>query len=234
MDLWKFIFKHFNPHPLKFGKMILPVFRVNFKLLYFTEMPFPRERAPTPGCQQVPRMPWMTINRSVFSTISRSISPLLQNSQVPTKPLTPGEISRQELANTVRCLSAGLYSKWKYLTNYGYRDQLMKNRVGRALRSLKSFQGFQAAFKDFVQDEARRESEGILSDKDPARTSFSLDSLKQFSYKDQLARLQQSSPLLVAAVVGTISSKKVTDFDQITRKGFGGPKSDKEIDLGKG
>jgi hypothetical protein len=38
----------------------------------------------------------------------------------------------------------------------------------------------------------------------------------------------------VAAVVGTISSKKVTDFDQITRKGFGGPKSDKEIDLGKG
>ena len=107
MDLWKFIFEHFNPHPLKFGEMILPAFKVNFKLLYFTEMPFPREWAPTPGCQQVPRMPWMTVNRSVFSAISRPISPLLQNSQVPTKSLTPGEISRQELANTVRYLSVG-------------------------------------------------------------------------------------------------------------------------------
>ena len=111
------------------------------------------------------------------------------------------------------------------------RDQLMKNHVGRALRTLKSFPTFPEEFRVFVQDEACRESEGILCDKDPPRITFSLDSLRKFSYKEQLAKLQETSPILVAAVTGTISRQKVVKDENITRKGFGGPKSDQDIDL---
>ena len=70
-----------------------------------------------------------------------------------------------------------------------------------------------------------------MSEKDPAKSCFSLDSLRKFSYKDQLAKLQRTSPLLVACVTGTISKEKIYETETITRKGFGGSKSDKRIDL---
>ena len=82
-----------------------------------------------------------------------------------------------------------------------------------------------------MQEEAHKESEGILSDKDPARKDFTLNSLRKFSYKEQLAKLQKSSPLLVACITGSISKTKVKTSEDLTRKGFGGQNRDKNIDL---
>ena len=96
---------------------------------------------------------------------------------------------------------------------------------------MKSLSNFTAAFHGFVQDEAHREAEGILSEKDPARKDFDLDSLRKFSYKEQLTKLQRTSPLLVACVMGTISKSNVKSFEDLTRKGFGGPNRDQNIDL---
>ena len=82
-----------------------------------------------------------------------------------------------------------------------------------------------------MQEEAHKESEGILSDKDPARKDFTLNSLRKFSYKEQLAKLQKSSPLLVACITGSISKTKVKTSEDLTRKGFRGQNRDKNIDL---
>ena len=99
------------------------------------------------------------------------------------------------------------------------------------MRTLKALPSFDKAFHNFVQEEAHKESEGILSDKDPARKDFTLNSLRKFSYKEQLAKLQKSSPLLVACITGSISKTKVKTSEDLTRKGFGGQNRDKNIDL---
>ena len=112
-----------------------------------------------------------------------------------------------------------------------YRDQLVKNRPERALRTMKSLPNFASAFHRFVQDEAHKEAEGILTEKDPPRSAFTLDTLRKFSYKEQLAKLQRTSPLLVACVTGSISRTKVSNLEQISRKGFGGSNQDQNVDL---
>ena len=112
-----------------------------------------------------------------------------------------------------------------------FRDQLLRNRPDRALRTMKSFPKFAPAFHDFVHEEARKESECIKSDRDPPRTSFTLDTLRKFSYKEQLTKLQRSSPLLVACVAGSISKEKTSTLEDISRKGFGGKNRDQNIDL---
>ena len=112
-----------------------------------------------------------------------------------------------------------------------FRDQLLRNRIDRVLRSLKSYPNFEAAFHGFVQDEARREADNIVGEKDSARQEFNLETLRKFSYKAQLQKFQQTSPLLVACMVGTISKTKVTNIEEISRKGFGGRNRAEDIDL---
>ena len=117
------------------------------------------------------------------------------------------------------------------IKSLNYRDQIIKNRPERALRTMKSLPNFTAAFHNFVQDEAHKEAEGILTEKDPSRKNFTLDSLRKFTYKEQLTKLQRTSPLLVACVTGSISKSKVTSSGDMTRKGFGGSNRDQNIDL---
>ena len=114
---------------------------------------------------------------------------------------------------------------------FDFRDQIIKNRPERVLRTLKALPNFNSAFYRFVQEEAHRESEGILLDKDPARKDFTLDSLRKFTYREQLNKLQTASPLLVACVTGAIAKTKVKTSEDLTRKGFGGPNRDQKIDL---
>jgi hypothetical protein len=99
------------------------------------------------------------------------------------------------------------------------------------LRSLKSFPSFQTAFHSFVQEEARSEAENVLKDKDDARSEFNLDNLRKFSYKEQLVKFQRTNPLLMASIIGTISKSKVTKYEDISRKGFGGRHRTQDIDL---
>lgn len=122
------------------------------------------------------------------------------------------------------------YQLWLLIWIY-FRDQLIKNRPERALRTMKSFPNFASAFHGFVQDEARKEAEGILSEKDPPCSAFTLDTVRKFSYKEQLAKLQRTTPLLVACITGSISKSKVSNSEQISRKGFGGSCRDQNIDL---
>ena len=47
---------------------------------------------------------------------------------------------------------------------------------------------FHGAFVKFVQDEAYKEGSNILLDKDIPRKEFNMNSLRSFTYKDQLGK----------------------------------------------
>ena len=98
---------------------------------------------------------------------------------------------------------------------------------------MKSWPNFPSEFYAFVQDEARGEATAILSEKDKSRPQFTLENLRKFNYKDQLDKFQRTNPLLLSVIIGTLSKERVTtsDFDEISRKGFGGPASSADITL---
>ena len=150
----------------------------------------------------------------------------------PTLPsiLAAGERTHQDLANTVW---SAIFRSEKHLRlrKICHRDQLLKNRPERALRTLKSFPNFTPAFQNFVYEEARNEAEGILSDKDPPRSTFNLETIRKFSYTDQLAKLQASSPILVPCIRGSIYKNRGEESKQLSRKGFGGKNNDQDLDL---
>ena len=87
---------------------------------------------------------------------------------------------------------------------------------------MKPLPGFSSALARFVQNEAYHEASNILENKDPPVKEFTLDSLQQFNYKEQLSKLEHTNPLLVACVKGSIRKLKVKSDDDLTRKGFGG------------
>ena len=107
----------------------------------------------------------------------------------------------------------------------------MKNMPERALRSMRTLPGFNSALVNFVQDEAYREGGGILAEKDAPRKDFTIENLRNFSYKEQLGKLQRTNPLLVACVMGSIRKIKITTVDDLKRKGFGGADTSEDIDL---
>ena len=112
-----------------------------------------------------------------------------------------------------------------------FRDQLLRNRVLRALRTMKNFSSFDTDLQSFVLEEAKREADTVLSEKDLPRAVFNLENIRKFSYKSELDKFQKTNPLLLAAIIGTISKQKVTKYSDISRKGFGGPNSSIDIDL---
>ena len=91
--------------------------------------------------------------------------------------------------------------------------------------------GFPSAIVSFVQDEAYKEGTNILAEKDSQRKDFDMNSLRTFSYEDQLAKLQRTNPILVAAIMGSIKKTKIKTYDDLNRKGFGGNNRDLDIDL---
>ena len=58
-----------------------------------------------------------------------------------------------------------------------------------------------------------------------------MNSLRTFSYEDQLAKLQRTNPILVAAIMGSIKKTKIKTYDDLNRKGFGGNNRERDIDL---
>ena len=112
-----------------------------------------------------------------------------------------------------------------------HRNQLLNNRPDRALRCMKSLSSFQPALISFVQEESRQQADNILVEKDLPRSSFSLQTLGDFSYKQQLDKFQRTNPLLLASIVGTLSKSRGTKCEDASRKGFGGPNRTENIDL---
>ena len=102
------------------------------------------------------------------------------------------------------------------------RCLIIKNKLEGALRVMKPLPGFSDALVRLVQDEAYHEANNILQDKDPPVRDFNLDSLRKFSYKEQLSKLQRTNPILVACVKGSIKKVKVKSDKDLRRKGFGG------------
>ena len=96
---------------------------------------------------------------------------------------------------------------------------------------MKSLPSFPEEFLVFVQEEARLQAQGILEDKDNPRTSFTLTNMLDFSYNEQLKKFQQTNPILVACILGTLSRNKGEQLENISRKGFGGAKRGEDIDL---
>ena len=99
------------------------------------------------------------------------------------------------------------------------------------MRTMKALSSFPAEFQAFVHEEARREAQGILQEKDNPRASFTLQDMKNFSYTEQLAKFQRTNPILVAVITGTMSHCKGEKPEHISRKGFGGARRGEDIDL---
>ena len=96
---------------------------------------------------------------------------------------------------------------------------------------MKTLSNFDSAFQSFVQEETKKEADAVLDEKDDPRSEFKLKNIRKFSYKNELDKFQKTNPLLLAAIIGTISKQKVTKYCDISRKGFGGPNSGTDIDL---
>ena len=96
---------------------------------------------------------------------------------------------------------------------------------------MKDLAEFPTEFLAFVHEEARKEAQGIVKEKDLPRSSFSLNDLRDFSYKDQLLKFQRTNPILMASILGTMSKNKREHPENISRKGFGGANRGEEIDL---
>ena len=96
---------------------------------------------------------------------------------------------------------------------------------------MKSLPNFSSDLVAFVQEESRLQAEAVVDEKDPSRTTFSLDTLRKFSYKEQLHKLQRTNPLLVASIVGTLSKSRGAEPGEVSRKGFGGANRDEDVDL---
>ena len=116
------------------------------------------------------------------------------------------------------------------MTLFG-RNQILDRHVQRALRSMKSLSNFETELQAFIQEESRSQAERILEDKDPAKSSFTLENLRKFSYKEQLQKFQKTNPLLLASIVGTLSKSKGVKPFEVSRKGFGGANRDEDVDL---
>jgi hypothetical protein len=98
---------------------------------------------------------------------------------------------------------------------------------------MKACPNFDLHLNTFVQEEARKEADAVLGEKDLIRPEFTLQNLRKFSYKDQLDKFQRTNPLLLSVIIGTISKQKIekSDISDISRKGFGGSNSACDIDL---
>ena len=91
-----------------------------------------------------------------------------------------------------------------------------------ALKAMRPLPGFDSALVTFVQDQAFQEADGILAEKDIPVKEINLNTLRKFSYKEQLLKLQRTNPLLVACIMGSIRKLKIRSDEDLTRKGFGG------------
>ena len=76
---------------------------------------------------------------------------------------------------------------------------------------MKDIPSFDKHHHSFVQEEARKEADAVLSEKDPPRAEFTLANIRKFSYKNELDKLQRNNPLLL----GKPSSKKKSQFNFI-------------------
>ena len=96
---------------------------------------------------------------------------------------------------------------------------------------MKTLSNFRPALEAFIQEECRLDASRILEEKDPPKSSFSLDTLRAFSYNTQLQKFRATNPLLVASIVGTLSQNKGAQCEDLSRKGFGGPNKGEDVDL---
>ena len=112
-----------------------------------------------------------------------------------------------------------------------FRDQIVRNRLDQALHTMQKLPKFPEAFLVLVQEESRKEARNILKEKDPPKSEFNIDSIREFSYEAELQRFERTNPILLASVIGTISKEKVTDYSEVSRKGFGGSNRAMDIDL---
>ena len=98
---------------------------------------------------------------------------------------------------------------------------------------MKSFSEFDSDFNTFIQEEARNEAAAVLREKDSPKPQFNIETLRKFSYKEQLDKFQRTNPLLISVLIGTLSKGKVlnSEIGDISRKGFGGKASTADITL---
>ena len=96
---------------------------------------------------------------------------------------------------------------------------------------MKSLPNFEPEMESFIQEEARVQAASIVEQKEPNRAAFTIETLRQFSYEEQLLKYQKTTPYLLRAIVGTLSKSRGAKPSDISRKGFGGANRDEEIDL---
>ena len=62
---------------------------------------------------------------------------------------------------------------------------------------MKDLPDFDTALQSFVQEEARKEANSVISEKDSPKSQFTLENLRKFSYKGELDKFQKTNPLLL-------------------------------------
>ena len=102
------------------------------------------------------------------------------------------------------------------------RNYILKNKPMNALKAMRPLPGFYSALAIFVQDQAFQEADGILTEKDIPVKEINIDTLRKFSYKEQLLKLERTNPILVSCIKGSIRKLKIRSDEDLTRKGFGG------------
>ena len=87
------------------------------------------------------------------------------------------------------------------LLYYHFRKQIIDRHTQRALRTMKPLSDFDRDFQYFVQEESRLQAERILGAKDPDKATFSIETVRQFSYKEQLLKFQKTNPILLGKLL---------------------------------
>ena len=62
---------------------------------------------------------------------------------------------------------------------------------------MKEISNFNVALQTFVLEEAKKEADAVLSEKDAPTAQFNLENIRKFSYKSELDRFQKTNPLLL-------------------------------------
>ena len=62
---------------------------------------------------------------------------------------------------------------------------------------MRDLPNFDKALQSFVQEQAKKDADKVLDEKDPPRAQFTLENIKDFSYKNELDKLQKNYPILI-------------------------------------
>ena len=120
-------------------------------------------------------------------------SPSDDSEELQPSPFSSPGVSRAAVADLVRLVSLlncdknFRFSIYLIIIHNIVRKQIMQRTVERALSTMsKGLPNFNVALLNILQEECRKEADNILEEKDASSSSFNLEKVENFSYKNIL------------------------------------------------